>query len=125
MSAVATAENKTASATGRSIEYVTPVVNLRQDAEGYVLDVEMPGVGKEGVQITVDDGRLTLVGHRRASDQPGRSVYSERGTASYRRIFDLDPTIDTGKITASIDQGLLVVHLPKAEAAKPRKVTVS
>lgn len=110
---------------GRRIEYVTPLVNLHQDAEGYTLEAEMPGVGKDGVEITVEDGKLVLVGLRRSEEAAGRPVYRERGTAAYRRVFDLDPNIDAGKISASIDQGLLIVQLPKAEAAKPRKVAVS
>ena len=124
MSALATTENKPA-ATNRRIEYGTPFVNLHQDADGYTLDVEMPGVSKDGVEITVEEGKLTLVGHKAEEKLPGRPVYRERSAGAYRRVFDLDPNIDAGKISARMEQGLLVLHLPKAETAKPRKVTVS
>ncbi|HEY2084032.1 MAG TPA: Hsp20/alpha crystallin family protein, partial [Verrucomicrobiae bacterium] len=49
----------------------------------------------------------------------------ERNTADYRRVFELDPAIDTAKVSAKIEQGILTVTLPKSERAKPRKITVS
>ena len=106
------------------VEYSTPPVNLRHDADGFTLAVEMPGVAKNGVEITFDDGKLTLVGHRAERVAPGARLHGESGSRDYRRVFDLDPSIDPARITASIEQGLLTVHLPKMEAAKPRKIAV-
>jgi len=105
-------------------EYVTPAVNIHQDAEGYTLEVEMPGVPKSGVEVTFEDGKLTLTGHRGRRDEEA-FAYRESTDADYRRVFDLDPTVDSSRIDARIDQGLLTVRLPKAEAAKPRRITVS
>jgi len=112
-------------ANSRRIEYVSPRVDLHQDADGYTLEVEMPGVAKDGVDVTVEDGKLTLLGRRNESESPGRVLYTERSNTEYRRVFDLDPGIDSTKVSASIDQGLLKVRLLKAEAVKPRKITVS
>jgi HSP20 family protein len=110
---------------GQRVEYFTPVVNLHQDGDGFTLEVEMPGVGKQGVEVTVEDGKLILGGHRTAaSNDFGRALYRERKMGEYRRVFDLDPSIDTARISARIEQGLLTVHLPKTEAVKPRKITV-
>jgi HSP20 family protein len=110
---------------GQRVEYFTPVVNLHQDADGFTLEVEMPGVGKQGVEVTVEDGKLILGGHRTAaSNDFGQALYRERKMGEYRRVFDLDPSIDTARISARIEQGLLTVHLPKTEAVKPRKITV-
>ena len=106
------------------VEYSTPLVDLHQDAEGFTLEVEMPGVNKQGVEVTVEEGKLILSGHRQAGGDFGRSVHRERGVGEYRRVFDLDPSIDATKISARIEQGLLTVHLPKTEAVKPRKITV-
>ena len=106
------------------VEYSTPPVNLRHHADGFTLSVEMPGVAKNGVEITFDDGKLTLVGHRAERLAPGTRLHGESGSRDYRRVFDLDPSIDPARITASIEQGLLTVHLPKMEAAKPRKIAV-
>jgi HSP20 family protein len=110
---------------GQRVEYFSPVVNLHQDADGFILEVEMPGVGKQGVEVTVEDGKLILGGHRTAAANDfGRPVYRERKMGEYRRVFDLDPSIDAARISARIEQGLLTVHLPKTEAVKPRKITV-
>jgi HSP20 family protein len=105
-------------------EYILPAVNIHQDAEGYTLEVEMPGVPKSGVEVTFEEGKLSLVG-RRARHDEATSTYRETSDADYRRVFDLDPTIDTSRIEAVIEQGLLTVRLPKAETAKPRRITVS
>lgn len=122
MSQVATTENRTANA-GR-LDYVTPAVNLHNDADGFTIEAEMPGVRKDGVEITYDDGKLTLTGHRAAPAPAGKAVYAESAGQAYRRVFDLDLSVDAEKITAKIDQGLLTVRLPKAEASKPRKITL-
>jgi HSP20 family protein len=106
------------------VEYFTPLVNLHQDADGYSLEVEMPGVNKQGVEITVEDGKLIIGGHRSLGKDFGQAVYRERKPGEYRRVFDLDPSIDGSKISASMEQGLLKVHLPRVEAAKPRKIAV-
>lgn len=106
------------------LEYVVPAVNLHHDAEGFLLEVEMPGVRKEGVEITLDDGKLTLTGHRTSPTSAGNAVYTESTGLAYRRVFDLDPSIDAEKIGAKIDQGLLTIRLPKAETSKPRKIAI-
>lgn len=124
MSLLAKRNETTPAAAVERVQYVTPAVNLHQDAEGYVLELEMPGVSREGVEIMVNDGQLTIVGRRNADQPKGHSVYAERRSADYRRVFDLDPGIDTSKTSAAIEQGLLTVRLPKVEAAKPRKIEV-
>lgn len=108
----------------RRLEFVTPRADLHHNADTYTLELEMPGVTKEGVELTVDNGKLTIVGDRRAGTQAGKAIYSERPAAAYRRVFDLDPSIDTAGITANIDQGILRITLGKSEAAKPRKISV-
>lgn len=107
-----------------SVSTVVPAVNIRQDAEGYTLEAEMPGVAREGVEVTFADGKLTLVG-RRPSVVADSAIYRETVDADYRRAFDLDPAIDATRIEAGIEQGLLTVRLPKSENAKPRRIVVS
>ena len=124
MNTLETKENSLPAA-GRRIEYVTPRVNLHQDGEGFTLELEMPGVGKDGVEIVVEEGKLILAGHRNTESAAGASVYAERSTCDYRRVFDLDPSVDAERIQARIEQGVLAVHLPKVETAKPRKIPVS
>ena len=106
------------------VETVTPAVNIHQDADGYTLEAEMPGVSRDGVAVTFDDGKLVIEGHRARALAEDTRVYRESSDADYRRAFDLDPTIDASRIEAEITQGVLTVRLPKAEAAKPRRITV-
>lgn len=123
MSQLTTCRNHPADTT--RLEFSIPAVDLHHDPEGFTLEVEMPGVRKEGVEITFDDGKLTLTGHRASASISGKAVYSESSAHAYRRVFDLDPSLDVEKIRATVEQGLLTVHLPKAEASKPRKILVS
>ena len=122
---MSTATSEKAPAAVSRVEYVTPPVNLLQDADGYTLEVEMPGVGKDGVEITAGDGKLVIIGHRQSVENAGKPIYRERNPRGFRRVFDLDPSIDTGAISAHVEQGLLTVQLRKSESAKPRKITVS
>ena len=107
------------------VEYATPPANILESKDGYVLEAEMPGVSKDGLEVTVENGELTIVGRRTAAQPNGREVYRESRHFDFRRSFELDPSIDTTKITAKIDQGVLTLHLPKAEAVKPRKIAVN
>lgn len=109
----------------KRVEFTAPPINLHRDAEGYTLEVEMPGVAKDGVDITVEDGKLVLTGRRAGAKEFGGTVYRETTGRAYRRVFDLDPDIDADQITARIEQGLLTVRLQKAEEVKPRKITVA
>ena len=105
-------------------EYVAPNVNIFETKEGYVMQAEMPGVSKEGLEITLEGAEITITGRRSPETVPGETLFRERDTADYRRVFELDPAIDTGKISAKIEQGILTVTLPKSEKVKPRKITV-
>ena len=104
--------------------YTTPLVNIRATNDGYELMAEMPGVSKDGVEITVENGQLAIVGHRRPLQVNGRRIYRERREHDFRRVYELDPSLDASRVSAKIDQGVLTVTLPKAEAVKPRRISV-
>ena len=105
-------------------EYVSPEVNIFETSDGYVLEAEMPGVSKEGLEITLEGNEMTLVGQRKDDAAPGEPLFRERALTDYRRVFELDPAIDTAKIAAKIEQGLLTLTLPKSERVKPRRIAV-
>jgi HSP20 family protein len=105
-------------------EYVSPEVNIFETAEGYILEAEMPGVGKDGLEITLEGNEITIIGHRRHEQFPGEPLFRESHAADYRRVFELDPAIDTAKVSAKMDQGVLTLTLPKSEAVKPRKIVI-
>jgi len=107
-------------------EYAAPEVNIFETKDGYVLEAEMPGVTKDGLSISLEGNVLTLVGHRQDGAVPNAELlYRESHPVDFRRVFELDPTIETSKINAKMDQGILTLTLPKAERVKPRKISVS
>ncbi len=108
----------------REPEYVLPEVNIFETKDGYVVEAEMPGVAKDGLEITVEGNEISIVGHRNHEVVSGTPLFRERNPADYRRLFELDPAIDTTKVTAKMDQGVLTLTLPKSERVKPRRVTV-
>ena len=93
----------------RQAVYVAPSADVESTDVGYVIRAEMPGVEKDGLEITVDRGEL---------------IYREIRLHDFRRVYELAPLIDSTKIAAKIDQGILTVTLPKAETVKPRKIAV-
>lgn len=107
-----------------SPEFVAPEVNIFENKDGYVLEAEMPGVSKEGLEITLEGNELTLVGRRVNEVVSGEPLLRERFSADYRRVFELDPAIDTSRIAAKVDQGILTLTLPRSERVKPRKIEV-
>jgi HSP20 family protein len=115
---------ETRSQSAQSIRFATPLVDIESTEDGYVLYAEMPGVSKDGIEVTVENGDLLIVGHRRPLDVSGEPVYRESRPYDFRRVYELDPSIDTSRISARIENGLLTVNLPKAEKVKPRRIEV-
>ena len=119
------AEQKSAATALR--RYVRPRADITETAHGFVVQVEMPGVNRQGLEVTFENGELTLVGHRTPVTVPTGSelMYRETRPSDFRRTFELDQSIDAAGITAKLDQGLLTLSLPKAEAAKPRRIEIN
>jgi HSP20 family protein len=109
----------------RSEQFITPVASVVEGGDVYMLNVEMPGVNKEGLEISVENNELTIIGRRSLPQIEATLIHRESRPESFRRAFELDPSIDMSKISARIDQGVLALTLPKAEQVKPRKITVS
>ena len=105
-------------------QFISPEVNIFETKDGYVLEAEMPGVAKDGLEITLENNELTITGHRKQERVSGEALFQECSRADYRRVFELDPAIDSGRISARMDQGVLTLTLPKSEKVKPRKITV-
>ena len=125
MSTLTNTEEKPATqAAPRKASY-TPRANIFETKDGYVLEAEMPGVNKEGLELTVENNELTIVGHRSDPALAADVVYRESRDLDYRRVFDLDPSIDASKISAKIEHGVLTLTLPKAESVKPRKIVIT
>ena len=109
----------------QSEQFIAPSASVVEATDGYTLEVEMSGVNKEGLEISVENNELTIVGRRSLPAVEGTLIHRESRPENYRRTFELDPSIDANKISAKIDQGVVTLMLPKAEHVKPRKITVS
>jgi len=112
-------------AIAQTVQYAVPDVNIYETKDGYEFEAEMPGVNKEGLAITLEGHEITLTGRPTNEPVSGETLSRERHGADYRRVFDLDPAIDTTRISARMNQGVLFLSLPKSEAVKPRKIVVS
>jgi HSP20 family protein len=107
------------------VTYATPLANIVETKDGYVVEAELPGVGKDGLEVTVENGELTIIGRRDGYRGEGKALYRESRSCDYRRVFEIDSSIDTSRIGAKIEQGVLTLNLPKAEAVKPKKIVVN
>src|SRR3954467_9392651 len=119
-------ENQNGNAqTRQSEKYLAPAASVLEAGDGYAVHVEMPGVNKEGLEISIENNELTLTGRRSLPTVEGTVLHRESRPESFRRLFEIDPSIDANRITAKIEQGVVVLTLPKSEQVKPRKITVS
>jgi len=110
---------------GQAEQFITPPASVTEIADGYMLEIEMPGVKKDGLEISVENNELTIIGRRSLPAVEGTLIHRESRPENFRRAFEIDPSIAADKISAKIDQGLVTLTLPKAEHVKPRKITVS
>jgi HSP20 family protein len=101
-----------------------PAVDMYVKDDTYVLELDVPGVGPDEVDISVEDGVLTVQTHGSAQEKGGRNILREFVLSDYYRSFGLGKEIDMDNIAATIDQGVLTLMLAKVPAAQPKKITV-
>jgi HSP20 family protein len=104
--------------------YIAPAVDIYEMPEELVVLADLPGVSGENVNVRVDNNILTIQGYSRHM-VPGEPMYREYALAHFFRQFELTERIDPAKISAELKHGVLTLHLPKAEAAKPRQIAVA
>jgi HSP20 family protein len=104
----------------------SPALDLYQSSDNVVAVVELPGMRKEDIDISLHDGTLTISGERkRESTGDEKAERTERYIGTFRRSIALPTTVDVNKVRASYQDGILTVTLPKAEEAKPKQIQVS
>ena len=109
----------------RGVAVYRPPVDIFDTGEGVKLMLEMPGVGRDDVQIDLERRVLTIRGRGRVTSPEGyRRVYAEYGEGDYERVFTLSEDIDEAAIRAEMSNGVLTLTLPRAEAAKPKRIEV-
>lgn len=105
---------------------VKPVYELKETDEAWGLTVHLPGVAKDGLELTAEDGSVTIRGRRGWQAPNGwTAVYRESVDAPYELVLEHDNSVDVEKIHAELKDGVLRVSLPKAEAVKPRKIAIN
>src|SRR4051794_2401950 len=103
----------------------SPALDLYQNNDNVVAVLELPGMRKEDIDISLHDGMLTIAGERQISSGEGENAErTERFSGKFRRSISLPTRVDAGKVNATYKDGILTVTLPKAEEAKPKKVEV-
>jgi HSP20 family protein len=103
-----------------------PLVDIVEDDHEYLIKAELPEVKKEEVKVTVQDGVLSLAGDRKFLKEEKNKKYHrlERAYGSFVRTFSLPEDADETKVTADFKEGILQVHLPKSEKARPKNIEV-
>jgi len=105
---------------------VRPLYEVKENDEAYGLTVYLPGVAKDGLDITAEADEVRIVGRRGWKQPEGwTSLYRESADVPFELVLTHDNAIDTEKVAAELRDGVLRLSLPKAEAIKPRKITVN
>ncbi|MFO1489030.1 MAG: Hsp20/alpha crystallin family protein [Verrucomicrobiota bacterium] len=105
----------------------TPPLDLHENKDSFVIKAELPGVSKEDVNVSIQDGTLTISGERRseAKSEDTEVHHTERFFGRFQRTVTLPTAVAADKVKAQYKDGILTVTLPKTEEAKPKQIDVS
>lgn len=103
-----------------------PVVDIKEEKDRFVLNADLPGVKREDIDITMEDGVLSIRGDRRLEEVKEEGEYKriERAYGTFYRRFSLPDTADADNISARSEDGVLEVVIPKRESVKPRRIEI-
>jgi len=106
---------------------VFPPVNVSEDQDNYYLHAEIPGIKSDDLDIQADAKSVSIAGKREISNGKDNIKYhrQERSSGQFSRMIALSGEIDSEKVTAKLENGILLLTLPKAEAVKARQITIS
>jgi len=105
----------------------SPAVDIRETDQELTFEIEVPGIKLEDVEVTAEDGILTIHGQRterRTDGDEGRFHLVERSYGSFMRRFQLPQGVDTAKIEADVEFGMLEVHIPKGALPQPKTIEI-
>ena len=108
-------------------DFLNPAVDVYETDKGWNIQVDLPGVRKENIKIDANDNSVTLTAENKVSSDYTRDNvrYQERRFGTYSRTIPLPESVNRDKIDAKFQDGVLSLFLPKGEASKPKKITVS
>jgi HSP20 family protein len=106
--------------------YFLPLVDIYDQNDAFVLTANLPGVSKENIKLSLENGTLAIIGKVKEDNGASKKyIINEIPYGNFYREFKLTETIDTSKITAKYENGRLSITLPKQEKAKPRAIEVN
>jgi HSP20 family molecular chaperone IbpA len=109
----------------RGVPVFRPLADIRDSGQGAILTLDMPGVGRDDVEIELERRVLTIRGRGRLTAPEGyRLLFAEYREGDYERVFTLSEAIDEAAIRAEMSNGVLTLTLPRAEAARPKRIEV-
>ncbi len=111
-------------ATREKRTFLVPAYNVNREDDAIVLRIEMPGVERDNLEITVENNQLFVTGQRPEPEKTGTWLVRERRWGDFRRVFTLDDTIDPDAINAEISNGVVTMRIGFRASAKPRKIEV-
>jgi len=104
----------------------TPALDLYENNDNLIAVVELPGMRKEDIEISLHDGMLTIGGERKSETREGdKAERTERYIGKFRRSITLPTRVDANKVRTTYKDGILTITLPKAEEAKPKQIQVN
>lgn len=106
---------------------LTPAMDVHEDDERLTVSMELPGIAKDQIEVTLENGVLTVAGEKKVErTKEGKRFYAvERRSGSFRRSVTLPTDVDVEKADASFENGVLTIQVPKTEAVKPKRLMVS
>lgn len=108
----------------KEMRKIIPPVDIYETSDEVFLIADMPGVSKDNLQLNIENDELTISGIFEETASEGKKLINECLYGNYYRTFALSDTIDQGRITAKLDNGVLTVILPKHEKVKPKKIEI-
>lgn len=102
---------------------IAPAVDIYENEDEILLYADMPGATKDNISVNIDNGTMVLSGMRKLVTS-GAVTWEEFSDVQYRRTFSVPQTIDIDKVDAQLKDGVLQLHLPKSEAAKPKRIEI-
>jgi HSP20 family protein len=114
-------------AQGEETRAWVPPVDIQENGDAYLFHAELPGMSKDDIHITLENSVLRVSGERKFEKDAKKENYHrvERTYGTFTRTFTLPTPVDPEKVQAAFENGILTITVPKAEQAKPRRITIS
>ncbi len=103
---------------------VSPAVDVEEDADNFVVTVELPGISSKDIDLSIADNVLTIKGERKGPEKKGKQYRNEFWYGTFHRTVGLPKAVDPDRVSANMTDGVLAITVPKREEVKPKQITV-